>query len=121
LEKCGTGLELFNDLRREQMRSDIAMLRRLKAGWDAVWDAGGYRPGDIPASTGGKNVLFSQWLSSLHQISDVTVNSMTYRHYLPDLGKVPIRSLARHWCIAYFYGYAKNRYRVGEEALWRYT
>jgi len=31
LEKCGTGPELFIDLRREQMWSDIAMLRRLKS------------------------------------------------------------------------------------------
>ena len=40
-EKCGTGPELFNDVRREQMRSDIAMLRRPKAGGDVVWDAAG--------------------------------------------------------------------------------
>jgi len=40
-EKCGTGLELFNDFRRERMRSNIAMLRRPKAGWDVVWDAAG--------------------------------------------------------------------------------
>ena len=40
-EKCGTGPELFNDFRREQMRSNIAMLRRPKAGWDVVWDAAG--------------------------------------------------------------------------------
>src|SRR4030043_661719 len=40
-EKCGTGPELFNDFRRERMRSNIAMLQRPKAGWDVVWDAAG--------------------------------------------------------------------------------
>jgi len=40
-EKCGTGLELFNDFRWERMRSNIEMLRRPKAGWDVVWDAAG--------------------------------------------------------------------------------
>jgi len=40
-EKCGTGLELLNDVRREQMRADIAMLRRPKAGGDVIWDAAG--------------------------------------------------------------------------------
>jgi len=40
-EKCGTGLELLNDARRERMRADIAMLRRPKAGGDEVWDAAG--------------------------------------------------------------------------------
>ena len=33
------------------MRSNIAMLRRPKAGWDVVWDAGGDLPGDISASS----------------------------------------------------------------------
>ncbi len=37
-EKCGTGLELLNDARRERMRSNIAMLQRPKAGGDVVWD-----------------------------------------------------------------------------------
>jgi len=36
LEKCGTGPELFNDIQRERMRSDIAMLRRLKK-QDGMW------------------------------------------------------------------------------------
>gem|GEM_PF-2515574 len=40
-EKCGTGPELFNGFRRERMRSNIAMLRRPKAGWDVVRDAAG--------------------------------------------------------------------------------
>ena len=40
-EKRGTGLELFNYFRKERMRSNIAMLRRPKAGWDVVWDAAG--------------------------------------------------------------------------------
>ena len=40
-EKCGTGLELFNDFRREWMRSYLAMLRRPKAGGDGIWDAAG--------------------------------------------------------------------------------
>jgi hypothetical protein len=38
-EKCGTGPELLNDHRREQMRSYIAMLRRPKLGWNVVRDA----------------------------------------------------------------------------------
>jgi len=38
-EKCGTGLELLNDARRERMRPDIAMLRRPKAGGDVIRDA----------------------------------------------------------------------------------
>jgi hypothetical protein len=38
-EKCGTGPELLNDARREQVRPDIARLRRPKAGGDVVWDA----------------------------------------------------------------------------------
>ncbi len=46
-EKCGTGPELPNDARRERMRSNIAVLRRPKAGGDVVWDAGGYRQGDV--------------------------------------------------------------------------
>jgi hypothetical protein len=53
LEKCGTGPELFNDFRRERMRSNIAMLRRPKAGWDGVWEAAGTGRGDIPASFPG--------------------------------------------------------------------
>jgi hypothetical protein len=40
-EKCGIRPELFNDFRREQMRSNIAMLRSPKAGWDVVWEAAG--------------------------------------------------------------------------------
>jgi hypothetical protein len=40
-EKCGTGPELFNDFSRERMRSNIAMVRRPKAGGDVVWDAAG--------------------------------------------------------------------------------
>src|SRR4030042_291489 len=50
-EKCGTGPELFNDFRRERMRSDIAMLRRPKAGGDVVWDAAGTGRGGILASS----------------------------------------------------------------------
>ena len=38
-EKCGTGPELLNDARREQMRSYLAMLQRPKAGGGMVWDA----------------------------------------------------------------------------------
>jgi len=40
-EKCGIGPELINDFRWERMRSNIATLRRPKAGWDMVWDAAG--------------------------------------------------------------------------------
>ena len=40
-EKCGNGLELLNDVRRERMWSNIAMLRRPKAGGDVIWDAAG--------------------------------------------------------------------------------
>jgi len=31
-----------------------------------------------------------------------------YRHSIPDSGKVPIQSPARHWRIAYFYCYEKT-------------
>src|SRR5665647_2426064 len=51
LEKCGTRPELFNDYRWERMRSYIAMLQRPKSRMGMVWDAGGHRPGDIPASS----------------------------------------------------------------------
>jgi hypothetical protein len=40
-EKCGIGPELFNDFRREKMRSNIAMLRRPKGGGNVIWDAAG--------------------------------------------------------------------------------
>jgi hypothetical protein len=36
--KRGTGLELLSDFRREQMRSNIAMLQKPKQGWDVFWD-----------------------------------------------------------------------------------
>jgi hypothetical protein len=50
-EKRGTGLELFNDFRKERMRSNIAMLRRPKGGWGVIWDAAGTGHGIIPASS----------------------------------------------------------------------
>jgi hypothetical protein len=51
LEKSGMGPELFNDFRRERMRSYLAMLKWPKAGEDVVWDAAGTGSGDIPASS----------------------------------------------------------------------
>jgi hypothetical protein len=50
-EKYGTGPELFNDFRWVRMRSNIAMLRRPKAGWDVAWDAAGTSWRDIPATS----------------------------------------------------------------------
>jgi len=47
-EKCGTGQELLNDARREQMRSNIALLQRPKAGGDGVWNAAGSGRGKCP-------------------------------------------------------------------------
>jgi hypothetical protein len=52
-EKCGTEMKLFNNFRRERIGSNIAMLRRPKAGWDVVWDAAGIGRGDIPVSSPG--------------------------------------------------------------------
>jgi hypothetical protein len=40
-EKCGTGPELFNDFRRERMRSYIEVLRKQKAGSGVVWEVAG--------------------------------------------------------------------------------
>ena len=60
-EKCGTGPELFNDARQEWMRSNIAMLRRPKAGGDVVWDA---------TDTGRE-----MWLHPHREHQGITINS----------------------------------------------
>ena len=46
-EKCGIGPELFNDFRREKMRSNIAMLRRPKGGGECNLGRGWYWLGEV--------------------------------------------------------------------------
>ena len=110
LEKCGTGPELFNDLRREQMRSDIAMLRRLKSRVGCGFGRGQAPSGGYSSILPGKKECFIQPIA-LQPSPDFRCygeQHKLYRHNIPDSGKVPIQSPARHWRIAYFYCYERT-------------